>query len=107
MSTFYISDVMSRKKDDVDIGYIVVVTCEGNNNSVQTNMFVEKKDIPIATKEAIVAIAEKWLNQKEGIKTVAETIIEKLAIIEDERVEELIDSKELSVSAIEQFNKRC
>lgn len=100
MAKFYITDVMSRKKDDVDIGYIVVVSCEGaKGNSVQTNMFVEKKDIPEAAKEAITAIAEKWLNQKEGLKTVAETIIEKLAIIEDERVEELIDSKELVISS--------
>jgi 6-pyruvoyl-tetrahydropterin synthase len=99
MAKFYITDVMSRKKDDVDIGYIVVVNCEGERNSVETNMFVEKKDIPEATKESIIAIAEKWLNQKEGLKTVAETITEKLAVIEDERVEELIDSKELVISA--------
>lgn len=99
MAKFYITDVMLRKQDDIDIGYIVVVNCEGERNSILTNMFVEKKDIPIATKEAITAIAEKWLNQKEGLKTVAETIIEKLVVIEDERVEELIDSKELVISA--------
>jgi hypothetical protein len=101
MGKFYISDVMLRKQDDVEIGYIVVVNCEGDKgNVVSANMFVEKKDIPEATKESITEIAEKWLSQKEGLKTVAETIIEKLAIIEDERVEELIDSKELYVSAV-------
>jgi hypothetical protein len=99
MPKFYVTDVMSRKKDNVGIGYIVVVNCEGEKNSILTNMFIEKKDIPIATKEAIIEIAEKWLNQKEGLKTVAETIVEKLAVIEDERVEELIDSKELVISA--------
>jgi len=98
MAKFYISDVMKRSADDVEIGYIVVVNCVGDKNSVETNMFVEKKDIPVATKEAITAIAEKWLNQKEGLKTVAEIIIEKLAVIEDERVEKLIDSKELVIS---------
>ena len=98
MAKFYISDVMSRKKDDVIIGYIVIVDCEGERNSVQTNMFVEAKDILDPSKEAIKVIAEKWLSQKEGLKTVAEIIIEKLAIIEDESVKELVDNTELSVS---------
>ena len=98
MAKFYISDVMSRKADDVEIGYIVVISCEGDKNSVDAALFVEKKDIPIATKESIKETAEKWLNSKEGVKTVAQTIAEKLAVIEDESIESLIDSSDVVVS---------
>jgi CMP-2-keto-3-deoxyoctulosonic acid synthetase len=97
MAKFYISDVMKRKQDNTDIGYLIVIKCEGDKNSIDTTLFVQKEDIPDATKENIKALAEKWLNTKEGMKTIAETIESKLAIIEDERIESLIDSSELVI----------
>lgn len=96
MVKYRVSDVMVRKVDDKSIGYIVVITCEGANGATVSNsVFVESKDLPLASKENITIIAENWLKQKDGLLTRADAMADKAVNISEEQVKTLIPTAEL------------
>jgi hypothetical protein len=97
MSKYYVSDVMLRKQNDVEVGYIVVITYEDDRRqSVSDTAFIPIKELPVASKATIKNYMESWLD----IDNRSTSLAEKASIVVDEQVKSLIPEIELSLKDV-------
>ena len=97
MSKYYVSDIMLRKRDDIEVGYVVVITYEGDSGQFSNDtVFIPIKELSVVSKATIKTYAEKWLD----IENRAASLIEKASMVVDEQVKSLIPEIELSLKDV-------